>query len=134
MTLTAEIEHLAESIASLVLSRTVPQPTFWDYADIAHNLRASKSTVARWVSMPDFPRPIRPPTAGRGIGHPLHGLRHSVSDEMSKTTIVSVVTSLVVAGYVGILRPVWIKIPGAAPKGHAMLHAADGFYLAHSGV
>lgn len=42
MTTTAEIEHLAESIASLVLSRTVPQPTFWDYADIAHNLRASK--------------------------------------------------------------------------------------------
>jgi len=72
MSMTSEIELLAESIASLVLSRAVPQPTFWDYADIAHNLRASKSTVARWVTLPDFPRPIRPPTKGPGLAHPIY--------------------------------------------------------------
>jgi len=33
---------------------------------------ASKSTVTKWASLPGFPRPIRPPTAGRGLGHPLY--------------------------------------------------------------
>ena len=54
MTTLADIGRLAASIAELVVAR------------------ASKSTVTRWAAMPDFPRPIRPPTAGRGLGHPLY--------------------------------------------------------------
>ena len=68
-----DIEQLAAAIHEAYLSRPqLPPSSFWDYDDIAYHLRASKSTVTRWVSLPDFPRPIRPPTAGRGLGHPLY--------------------------------------------------------------
>ena len=68
-----DIEQLAAAIHEAYLSRPqLPPSSFWDYDDIAYHLRASKSTVTRWVSLTDFPRPIRPPTAGRGLGHPLY--------------------------------------------------------------
>ena len=68
-----DIEQLAAAIHEAYLSRPqLPPSSFWDYDDIAYHLRASKSTVTRWVALPDFPRPIRPPTAGRGLGHPLY--------------------------------------------------------------
>ena len=72
MTTLADIDQLADAIAALVLSRARIPSDFWDYDDIAYHLRASKSTVTRWAALPDFPRPIRPPTAGRGLGHPLY--------------------------------------------------------------
>ena len=53
MTTFDSIDRLADAIAELVVAR------------------ASKSTVTRWAAMPDFPKPIRPPTDGRGLGHPL---------------------------------------------------------------
>ena len=71
MTTLADIDQLADAIAALVLSRARRPSDFWDYDDIAYHLRASKSTVTRRASLPGFPRPIRPPTAGRGLGHPL---------------------------------------------------------------
>ena len=71
MTTLADIDQLADAIAALVLSRARIPSDFWDYDDIAYHLRASKSTAMKWASLPDFPRPIRPPTAGRGLGHPL---------------------------------------------------------------
>ena len=67
----ADIDKLADAIAALVLSRARIPSDFWDYDDIAYHLRASKSTVTRWAALQDFTRPIRPPTAGRGLGHPL---------------------------------------------------------------
>ena len=68
-----DIEQLAAAIHEAYLSRPqLPPSSFWDYDDIAYHLRASKSTVTRWVSLTDFPRPIRPSTAGRGLGHPLY--------------------------------------------------------------
>ena len=67
----ADIDKLADAIAALVLSRARIPSDFWDYDDIAYHLRASKSTAMKWATLPDFPRPIRPPTAGRGLGHPL---------------------------------------------------------------
>jgi hypothetical protein len=70
MTTLADIDRLASSIAALVTAQSMSSD-FWDMDDIAYHLRASKSTVTRWASLPDFPRPIRPPTAGRGLGHPL---------------------------------------------------------------
>ena len=71
MTTIADIDRLADRIAALVTAQA-RSSDFWDMDDIAYHLRASKSTVTRWVSLPDFPRPIRPPTAGRGLGHPLY--------------------------------------------------------------
>jgi hypothetical protein len=70
MTTLADIDRLAASIAALVMSRARIPSDFWDYDDIAYHLRASKSTAMKWATLPDFPKPIRPPTAGRGIGHP----------------------------------------------------------------
>jgi len=70
MTILTDIDQLAESIAVLVLSRARIPSDFWDYDDIAYHLRASKSTAMKWASLPDFPRPIRPPTDGSGKGHP----------------------------------------------------------------
>ena len=70
MTTFADIDRLAASIAALVTAQA-RSSDFWDMDDIAYHLRASKSTVTRWAALPDFPRPIRPPTAGRGLGHPL---------------------------------------------------------------
>jgi hypothetical protein len=67
----ADIDKLADAIAALVLSRARIPSDFWDYDDIAYHLRASKSTAMKWATLPDFPKPIRPPTAGRGLGHPL---------------------------------------------------------------
>ena len=66
----ADIDRLAASIAALVIARS-RSSDFWDMDDIAYHLRASKSTVLTWKSLTDFPRPIRPPTAGRGLGHQL---------------------------------------------------------------
>ena len=65
----ADIDRLADRIAALVTAQD-RSSDFWDYDDTAYHLRASKSTVTRWAALPDFPKPIRPPTAGRGIGHP----------------------------------------------------------------
>ena len=67
----ADIDRLADRIAAL-LTAQARSSDFWDMDDIAYHLRASKSTVTRWVSLPDFPRPIRPPTGGPGLGHPLY--------------------------------------------------------------
>ena len=73
MTTLVDIEQLAAALHEAYLSRPqLPPSSFWDYDDIAYHLRASKSTVTRWVALPGFPRPIRPPTAGRGLGHPLY--------------------------------------------------------------
>ncbi len=66
----ADIDQLAESIAALVLSRSRIPSDFWDYDDIAYHLRASKSTAMKWATLPDFPKPIRPPADGYGKGHP----------------------------------------------------------------
>ena len=71
MTTIADIDRLADRIAALVTAQA-RSSDFWDMYDIAYHLRASKSTVTRWVALPGFPRPIRPPTAGRGLGHPLY--------------------------------------------------------------
>ena len=70
MTTIADIDRLAASIAALVTAQA-RSSDFWDMDDIAHHLRASKSTAMKWAALPDFPKPIRPPTAGRGLGHPL---------------------------------------------------------------
>lgn len=71
MTTFDNIPKWAEHYAEIFRAHHQP-PSFWNMDDIAYHLRASKSTVTRWVSLPDFPRPIRPPTAGRGLGHPLY--------------------------------------------------------------
>ena len=70
MTTFADIDRLADRIAALVTAQD-RSSDFWDMEDIAYHLRASKSTVTRWAALQDFTRPIRPPTAGRGLGHPL---------------------------------------------------------------
>lgn len=70
MTTFADIDRLAASIAALVTAQD-RSSDFWDMEDIAYHLRASKSTAMKWAALPDFPKPIRPPTAGRGLGHPL---------------------------------------------------------------
>ena len=50
-----DIEQLAAALHEAYLSRPqLPPSSFWDYDDIAYHLRASKSTVTRWVSLPDF--------------------------------------------------------------------------------
>lgn len=69
---TIDLDRLADSIATLILSRAERPPRFWTYADIAYNLRAGDSKVRAWAARPDFPAPIRVPTAGTGIGHPLY--------------------------------------------------------------
>ena len=69
MTTLADIDRLASSIAALVTAQA-RSSDFWDYDDIAYHLRASKSTAMKWAALPDFPRPIRPPTDGAGKGHP----------------------------------------------------------------
>ena len=66
----ADIDRLADRIAALVTAQA-RSSDFWDMDDIAYHLRASKSTAMKWATLPDFPKPIRPPTAGRGLGHPL---------------------------------------------------------------
>ena len=66
----ADIDKLADAIAALVLSRARIPSDFWDYDDIAYHLRASKSTAMKWATLPDFPKPIRPPADGYGKGHP----------------------------------------------------------------
>ena len=70
MTTLADIDQLADAIAALVLSRARIPSDFWDYDDIAYHLRASKSTAMKWATLPDFPKPIRPPADGYGKGHP----------------------------------------------------------------
>lgn len=71
MTTLADIDRLADAIAALVIARA-RSSDFWDYDDIAFHLRASKSTAMKWAALTYFPMPIRPPTAGRGLGHPLY--------------------------------------------------------------
>ena len=70
MTTLADIDQLADAIAALVLSRARIPSDFWDYDDIAYHLRARKSTAMKWATLPDFPKPIRPPADGYGKGHP----------------------------------------------------------------
>lgn len=69
MTTFADIDRLADRIAALVTAQD-RSSDFWDMEDIAYHLRASKSTAMKWATLPDFPRPIRQPTAGNGLGHP----------------------------------------------------------------
>lgn len=66
----ADIDRLAASISALVIARA-RSSDFWDYDDIAFNLRASKRTATKWAALPGSQRPIRPPTSGRWLGHPL---------------------------------------------------------------
>lgn len=66
-----DLSGLADSIATLILSRSTPPTEFWSYADIAYHMRASESKVRAWAALQDFPKPIRPPTGGPGLGHPI---------------------------------------------------------------
>lgn len=66
MTTLSDIDRLADRIAALVTAQA-RSSDFWDMYDIAYHLRASKSTVTRWVALPGFPRPIRPLAEGLGI-------------------------------------------------------------------
>ncbi len=69
MTTFADIDRLADRIAALVTAQD-RSSDFWDMEDIAYHLRASKSTAMKWATLPDFPKPIRPPADGYGKGHP----------------------------------------------------------------
>ncbi|MEF8708286.1 MAG: hypothetical protein V5B38_05120 [Candidatus Accumulibacter propinquus] len=75
MTTLDDIDQLADAIAALVLSRARIPSDFWDYG--RHRLPPARQQKHGHEvgSLPDFPKPIRPPTAG--LWHRASALRSS---------------------------------------------------------